>query len=63
MDNKPYMTKEIKSDYKSKDAKVIVTPEGHQYVPGKGQTDMYLQLHGFRSISEARKAGWTFDGK
>ncbi len=63
MDDSEYFNKMDKKDYKSKDYKVAIHPAGHQMSLSSGQTDQVLKLNGFKSVSDARKAGWTFDGR
>lgn len=63
--NEPYLTKEVKSeystkDYKSADYRIAIHPEGHQFVLSEGQADELLKLHGYRNATEAKKAGWRF---
>ena len=55
-----YFNKMEKSDYKSKDYKVAIHPQGHQFSLKEGQADEFLKLNGFKNATEAKKHGWIF---
>ena len=38
---------------------IVIAPTGHQFVDL--DTDSLLKLNGFSSVTEAKKAGWTFN--
>ena len=50
------IAKEVKDDRLI--ASVAVSPAGHQFV--NLDIDQLLHLNGFKSMKEAKKAGWEF---
>ena len=60
MIDEPYMTKDVKRDYKSKHYGVAVHPSGNQYHIKEGAMDHFLRIRGFTNVTQAKKAGWKF---
>ena len=62
MKNQEYLTKEMPIAKEVKDdrlvASVAISPAGHQFV--NLDIDQLLHLNGFKSMKEAKQAGWKF---
>ena len=58
MIDEPYMTKEDKQSYKTKQYSVAISPSGNQYAIADKDPKQFLETHGIKGIKAAKDAGW-----